>query len=252
MDRLLKIAIVDDMKTDRDCLIEKITCYMQSEELNYTMFEYESGEAFVAALEKERFDIVFMDIFMDSMTGVDAATILRRKDLDCKLVFITTSEDFWRNGFACNSAHYIVKAKTDDLIPHKDFLQAMKNCRIERKLDVPFLNIISEREPLCLHTTQIVYIDFAEKSTNIHLENHIYTVWESFAKTVEPLLTDRRFLQCFRGVLVNMDFVEEMEENNFLLKNGERLRFAIRDRKKLAKAYILYIMERAEERIYKK
>lgn len=248
MEQILKIAAVDDEKETIDYLAKKIDVYMQDEGLKYTLISYNSGEAFAAALENERFNIVFMDIYMDGMTGLDAAAILRRNDLDCKLVFLTTTDLFLKRGYAYNCAQYLLKGDIGELIDHNEFLQAMANCRIERQFDVPFLDIVSEREPLRLHTSQITYIDSIDKSTMVHLEHRVYTVWESFEKITKPLLADCRFLLCIRGVLVNMDFISAIEGNSFLMKDGTCLPMTVRERKNLIRQYQNYQLERAISR----
>ena len=128
-----RIAVVDDLERDRTWLAEKLADYMARERLEYELTAFASGEAFSAALEQgQRFNLVFMDIYMDGITGIEAAQALRARDMDCKLVFLTTSEDFMRQGFSLNSAHYLIKPVKDE-----DFAQAMANCRLGRALQVP-------------------------------------------------------------------------------------------------------------------
>lgn len=125
-----RIAVVDDLERDRAWLAEKLADYMARERLEYELTAFASGEAFSAALEQgQRFNLVFMDIYMDGITGIEAAQTLRARDMDCKLVFLTTSEDFMRQGFSLNSAHYLIKPVKDE-----DFAQAMANCRLGRAL----------------------------------------------------------------------------------------------------------------------
>ncbi|UQT48689.1 response regulator [Flavonifractor plautii] len=128
-----RIAVVDDLERDRAWLAEKLADYMARERLEYELTAFASGEAFSAALEQgQRFNLVFMDIYMDGITGIEAAQALRARDMDCKLVFLTTSEDFMRQGFSLNSAHYLIKPVKDE-----DFAQAMANCRLGRALKYP-------------------------------------------------------------------------------------------------------------------
>ena len=73
-----RIAVVDDLERDRAWLAKKLADYMARERLEYELTAFASGEAFSAALEQgQRFNLVFMDIYMDGITGIEAAQTLR-------------------------------------------------------------------------------------------------------------------------------------------------------------------------------
>ena len=161
-----RIAVVDDLERDRAWLAEKLADYMARERLEYELTAFASGEAFSAALEQgQRFNLVFMDIYMDGITGIEAAQTLRARDMDCKLVFLTTSEDFMRQGFSLNSAHYLIKPVKDE-----DFAQAMANCRLGRALQVPTLAVTVEGRTLEVDTRQIRYLEVQQRSVVLSLK----------------------------------------------------------------------------------
>lgn len=240
MNRLLKIAAVDDMQSERELLAEKIKDYMEARWLKYELFQYESGEAFVTASETERFDIVFMDIFMGEMNGITCSEKLRERDMDCKLVFLTTSKDFMADGYTYNPCHYLVKP-----FDKGKFEQAMENCRIKRQVEVPYLNVVSDGAPLRIDTTELMYIITADRAVLIHTAGITVQGGRSFSAITEPLTKDARFLQCIQGVLVNMDFISSVEDTVFVMKDGTRLPMAMRERKNLIKQYQNYQFERA-------
>lgn len=243
MEQILKIAMVDDQPLDSVLLAEKIEKYMGSRWLKYELLQYNSGEAFVAAMETVRFDIVFMDIFMDGMTGIEAAGKLRRRDMDCKLVFITSSKDHLEDGYAFNPSHYLVKPFTDNR-----FDQAMENCRIKRQLEVPYLDIISNGAPLRIDTTELIYVDTYERNVLLHTISGILPAGRGFSGISELLLRDERFFVCIRGVLVNMDFIHSVEDSVFFMKNGDRLQMALREKKNLILKYRDYQFAQASHR----
>lgn len=243
MDQMLKIAAIDDIQEARENLAEKIKNYMESRWLKYSFFHFESGEAFVETLKKEQFDIVFMDIFMTGMTGIEAAAKLRAVDMNCKLVFLTTSRDFLEEGYGYHPCHYLLKP-----FDNEKFEQAMHNCQIKRQLDVPFLDIVSDGISMRIDTAELIYMDTCKRSVQIHTTTGIVPAGRGFFGVSEQLLEDERFLQCIKGVIVNMDFVAGAEEDVFLLKNGERLQMAVRSKNSLIKQYRAYRFARAGSR----
>ena len=109
----MRIAIVDDIISERENLREKLNAQLARLSLDTIIFDFASGADFLSAAGKERFDLVFLDIYMKGQNGVDTAEMLRRFDTDCLLVFITTSTDHALDGFRVRAFHYLVKPYTD-------------------------------------------------------------------------------------------------------------------------------------------
>ena len=77
----------------RDRLKERLARQLRQRGTEAELLEFDSGEAFLAAEEAQRFTAAFLDIYMDGLSGMDAAKELRKTDADCLLVFTTTSTD---------------------------------------------------------------------------------------------------------------------------------------------------------------
>ena len=236
---LIEIAMVDDLATDRRILTEKIAIYMATYDLEHRIYEYDSAEEFLATLQQIDYSIVFMDIYMDGLTGVEAAKRLRSFDRDCKLVFLTTSEEHLREALSLSSSDYLGKPLVDE-----DFLRAMANCRVTPEYDVPSLKVEVCGKTVSVETGRIFYIDVCNRSTVIHLVGNDITVNQPFSKITEALLGDRRFLLCMKGILVNLDKVKRLEGDCFRMKNGTLLPLNVRSKKALATTYESYVFKR--------
>ena len=109
----MRIAIVDDLAAERTLLKGRLEWQLQRRKVQADILEYESGETFLEAARKAPFTAAFLDIYMDGMTGMEAAKKLRKTDTDCLLVFITTSTDHALEGFQVRALHYLVKPLTE-------------------------------------------------------------------------------------------------------------------------------------------
>ena len=105
----MRIAIVDDIASERETLKKRITGQAVRLSLDAAILDYTSGPDFLSDARKEHFDLVFLDIYMGSENGVDMAEQLRRFDKDCLLVFTTVSPDHALDGFRVRALHYLVK-----------------------------------------------------------------------------------------------------------------------------------------------
>ena len=83
----MRIAIVDDLGTERTLLKERLVRQLSQRGADAEILEFDSGEAFLAAEKEQRFTAAFLDIYMDGLSGMDAAKELRKTDADCLLGF---------------------------------------------------------------------------------------------------------------------------------------------------------------------
>lgn len=232
------IAVVEDHAEDREALSFQIHKYMEENQLAYTIIEYHRAEDFVESLTTHTYSIVFFDIYMDQMTGMEAAKLLRKKDKDCKIIFVTTSLDFVLQGYSVNASHYLLKPITE-----KNFQEAMENCNIKPQYAVPYMDLSAYGGPPKLETKWITHISLFGRTVHIHTTQQVFKITGAFSRVTEPLLDDNRFLLCIQGVMVNMDYISSHEDSLFILKNGTTVPINMRNRKRILQHYRDYMFE---------
>ena len=109
----MRIAIVDDLAAERALLQSRLERQFSRRNVQAAFYGFESGEAFLAAEKAQHFTAAFLDIYMNGMSGMEAARELRKLDTDCMLVFTTTSTDHALEGFQVRAMHYLVKPFTE-------------------------------------------------------------------------------------------------------------------------------------------
>ena len=130
----MRIAIVDDLAAERALLKDRLEQQLHRRNVQADILEYESSEKFLEAARKAPFTAAFLDIYMNGMTGMEAAKELRKTDTDCLLVFTTTSTDHALEGFQVRALHYLVKPFTEE-----DIAAYYNAHKAEFKLDRPLV-----------------------------------------------------------------------------------------------------------------
>lgn len=105
----MHIAIVDDLESDRRSLGDLLERYFESVGMNLAMDVYESGEAFLQRTTDSEYDLVFLDIFMKELTGMEVARQMAADGSRCPVIFLTTSMDYALEGYEVGAFRYLLK-----------------------------------------------------------------------------------------------------------------------------------------------
>lgn len=106
---MVKIGICDDEPEMRKPLRQILEQVLQLQGVEYLISESESGEDLTAGISCLDIDILFLDIEMRSLDGIETAKLLRRKGMKGIIIFVTAYPDFVFQGYEVHAFHYILK-----------------------------------------------------------------------------------------------------------------------------------------------
>ena len=106
-----KIAICDDVEVERFVLKRQLMVYFQKNGGEAQIQEYESGESLLADVEDGYLwpDLIFLDIYMGALNGMDTAARLRRLDSSVALIFITSMARYAIRGYEVEAMDFLLK-----------------------------------------------------------------------------------------------------------------------------------------------
>lgn len=214
----MRIAIVDDIVSERENLKTRLEAQLARLSLAAGISNFATGTDFLTAAGKERFDLVFLDIYMGNENGMDTAEALRRFDKDCMLVFTTSSTDHALEGFRVRALHYLVKPYTDaDLAALFD--------EIAKRLPSQdrYLEVNAAGGVVRLRFQEILYAEHYQHQIHIYRTGGQEIVTRQTFREFSAGLTDERFFLCSRGTIVNLEHAEDFDGACFLLKNGKKI-----------------------------
>lgn len=211
----MRVAVIDDeslFRVQLKMMVEKISTMRG---LNLEIEEFESGPDFIEALKDRRFDIVFMDIFMPGMDGIEAARKMRELSDRTFLIFMTASDDHYPDAFSLHAFDYITKPFTFDRI---DYL--VSEIVAHTPIDAIFIKItvgsVEERiylKNIISVTTDGHYLDIHKNDAT---SSRVRMTSGEFIEIVNP---DQRFIMINRGIIINMDYIERVDGNDVYMQD---------------------------------
>jgi len=234
----MKIAIIDDLTLDRDNLKGFITNYFTSNNIEFNIFEYSSAEELLEKFTPNFFDIMFLDIYMDKLTGIDAAKKVYEMDQRCKIVFLTTANHFAAESYEVRAVNYLIKPLTQE-----KFDIVVNSCLRDIVESNKILSVISKQVPLQIPFSKIIYADTENRIVRLHLENKTIEIGRDFYALVSPLLEDKQFIECYKGIVLNMDYIKKQVGDDFVLTNGDKIPISKRKKKDYIRIYAEYTFD---------
>lgn len=208
----LKIAVCDDVASDSQRLISLI----KAEDYYCECTTYKSGEMLLWDFENgTHFDIFFLDIFMEGMNGVDVAKRIRINDPNALLIFVSSSNGFYRESYDLYAFNYIIKP--------------IIGCKLTEVLNRAIQYLGKDMEQVVrfsfnntLHTvrySQILYLTSYKHIVNFHLINgktlKSYGKLDDFATQ----LSGEVFVRCHQSYIINLKHVTSITNSEFIFED---------------------------------
>lgn len=217
----LRIAITDDLNSEREKLSSAIIAPFSKVGLNVgNIDEYTSGEELLRQFSAGRYDLIFLDIYMGGMSGVETAKRIRALDKNVMLVFVTTSNEFASESYAVKANFYLLKPVRAESIRQlaETVAQQLKNTGCAAAL--PDGTVI----PL----SSLVYTSCSGHYVNVFLVGN------------EPLKI-RTTHKIMEESLAN---VARIDGENFLMINGDTVPISRRKMTQIKNDYTRFVLNR--------
>ena len=237
----IKIAVVDDSRSDRDHLLKSLEAFRSAiPSVNFMVEEFESGNSFLEAYTSGKYQLVFFDIQMEGLNGIESANRLRLVDTDTLIVFCSTSREYAFDAFPIHPFDYLVKPFSQERI--NTVLSEMIRVVSQEE---PSIEIRIPRDTVTVELRSLVAVESHGHSVRISLDNGETRISNmKFSDLEETLGMDPRFLSCNRGVLINMDHISSLDNDIFKMKNGAIYPLRVRERAKIVSHYTKYMLSR--------
>lgn len=237
---MINIAICDD--DDVFCSYEKemIMDYMNERNVEFSIKTFTSGKELLESRDDIfSYHVIFLDVEMDVIDGIETARQIRKLSKDAFLVFVTAFITYSLEGYKVDAIRFLVKEKENLAVNIKEALDAiMREMKhVEWKL---CLNFVEGKR--LVKAKDIEYIE-----SNLHRvifyirenESKRYTLYDKL-DSVAKQFDDIWFCRIHKSFLVNLNYVKTIRNNNVILDNGKVLSIAKSNRYEVMNQYIAY------------
>lgn len=236
---MIRIAICDDEKTFIHRIYKSIEHYLKQNKMDFECSTFSSGEDFVLLKEKIcDFDIVFLDVNMKELDGIEVGEIIRSYSEEIVIVFVTAFIKYAPAGYKCQAFRFILKEEGDmqEMIYEcMDEFVKMKRLREQKRL----YRFESLQAPIDL--SKVLYI--MSSGHNLYISTQDAIDEFSFRGRLDDLeeeLSKYSFLRVHQSFLVNLSFAQSISNYKIYLKDGKDLPISKARFKKSKEAFIDY------------
>lgn len=239
---MLEIGFCDDNIDELSNMVELLNLYMTTNNLNCEYAVFPNGFELISSLERgKRFDIYCLDIIMPGFTGMDVAREIRCIDKTAAILFFTSSPEFALESYSVKAINYILKPISKEKL-FLAFDQVLEQIKEEKKEKMV---IIKSSEGI--HKILIPNLVFAEvigRNVLYHLRSgKVIQCREAFSSVCYNLLKYRCFIKPHRSYLVNMQYVDTIENHQVTLQTLSTIPVAQGKAREIKQQYLTYQME---------
>lgn len=231
----MRIAVCDDEREIRNRIGKNIRLLYADAEI----LCFEDGHTLLAYTEQ--IDILFLDIQMKEMNGIEVARQLRRAKNNVTIIFVTAIEEYVFQAFDVKAFHYLVKpiepVKFFEVL--KSAVEDRKNTsRTNRKEEASIAvkkGTVTQRVFLC----DIIYLEVLNRIITLHTVEEEIEFYGKLAELEQCLGSN--FVRCHRAYIVNLRYVQKYDAGSITLDNGTTVLLAKQKYAGFVKCYMQYI-----------
>jgi two-component system LytT family response regulator len=218
---MLTCVIIDD-ETHAVSEIEDLAIFSQVLNVVGTFKEPISAIAFLRQYGKV--DIVFSDINMPEINGIDAAVVIRK--YSNYLIFITAHRDYALDAFSVNADGYLLKpvssvsflGKIDDIVAKR---KDQGTVEFDAALSALFIKGNTKNSFIKVDIVEIKLVSGLSNYSIIHTTKTSHITYMGLKDINEKLLQYKSFIRINKSAIVSFNFIKNIEGNMVFLTTGE-------------------------------
>lgn len=213
---MIRIAICDDEKCMSDLIGGMAAKFFRRHNMETTILWFSSGEELLQC--DKTIDILFLDIQMKGMDGMETAKRLRERSFKGFLIFVTVLKEMVFRSFEVQAYDYLVKP-----IEEKPFEKTMERLLASIQ-NAGEANLLIQKgyESRIISLEDIVFCEIIDRKVYLHLSDSEIVDYYDRIENLETKL-DGRFFRCHRSFLINLMYLKSYKRGTAYMKDGQEI-----------------------------
>ena len=228
------VAICDDNRSFCNELKSVLLDYKTKHLLHIDVYEFACGEALLNSAKS--FDIVFLDYQMPGLDGMAVARALRRKNITCSIVFVTSYPQFILESFEVQPYRFFVKPLQQDQV-----VSLMNTYISQQKLLAPII-VINDNSQMVINAKDILYLEGNGKYCIIRTVRNTFNSSKTLAQA-HALLPQHCFYRSHKSYVVNLYSISSFQNGVVTLTNGEIAQISRNKMAEFRRVYMQFVKD---------
>ena len=214
---MIRIVVVDDDKIILDSIGNAISAVMKKHEAEFEILTFDNGKSLLKSYSERRFDILFLDIDMPDVTGIDIAKKLRSYNDTAEIIFVSNKDEMVYETIKYSPFRSIRKSRFESEIN-----EAIENYLEKKSKQRHSIFFSTEDGKKAVVVNDIVYIEVKSHKLTVHT---ILCAIEANGnlKNIESEIAEYGFIRIHQSYLVNFRFIDVVRQKSVVLDNEETL-----------------------------
>ncbi len=215
---MYQVAICDDDKEALHFIGDTLVDEFNKASIHIGVDYFDNGVQFLKMFsEHYHFDVIFLDIDMPEIDGIEVARKVRQVAPDCLCVFISNKEEMVFQTFEVQPFRFIRKREFSAFAP--TLVNSIKDELSQRNKH--FIQFIekSTGDIFSFEISRIVYVEAQRKKVKVVLDNHEEQYVEMKFMDIENKLESYGFIKPHRSFLVNYHKIVRLSKNTILVSD---------------------------------
>lgn len=213
---MLRLAICDDEPEQIEVLKNHIIRVLFRFDIEATMAAFTAADALLDECRAGKgFELIFLDIALAGKNGIEAAKLIRELDRKALVVFVTGSTGYLMQGYEARAFRYLVKPVTEAMM--EDVMrQAMREMQL---IECDSICFREKGEEIRVDLNDIIYFEAQNHRIFLACSNATHSFYGRIGE-IEKRLSEKGFVRCQKGYLVNAARIRRIGRSQVLLDNG--------------------------------
>lgn len=213
---MIRIAICDDEKYMLDYIRKMTADFFRGENIDTEILQFSCGEELLKY--EKQIDVLFLDIQMKDIDGMETARRLRGRKFRGFLIFITVLREMVFDSFEVQAYDYLVKP-----IEKRHFEKTMERL-VSSMQNADKSNLLIQKgyESRIISLDDIVFCEIIDRKIYLHLVSSEVVDYYDRIEKLETKLDDR-FFRCHRSYLINLKYLKSYKNKTAYMEGGKQI-----------------------------